>query len=127
MITAAHVLESIKGDKATLYLREETETKSFKTLKHKIDIREKGKQLWVRHPTADVAAMYVGVPGRAADVPLLHDEFLITENALKEWEIHPGDELLCLGYPFGISANEAGFPILRSGKIASYPLIPTKK
>ena len=30
-----------------------------------------------------------------------------------------GDELLCLGYPLGAEANDAGFPILRSGKIAS--------
>ena len=44
---------------------------------------------------------------------------------LAKFEIHPGDELECLGYPLGQAANDAGFPILRSGKIASFPLLPT--
>jgi S1-C subfamily serine protease len=39
----------------------------------------------------------------------------------------PGDEVRCLGFPLGIESNEAGFPVLRSGKIASYPLTPTEK
>lgn len=41
--------------------------------------------------------------------------------------MHPGDVLSCLGYPYGAEANESGFPILRSGQIASYPLTPTTK
>ena len=126
LITAAHVLKKMKGDKANLFLREVIDGGTFKKLKHEIPIRDdKGKELWVEHPDADVAAMYVTMP-KNAHVNVIPDDHLITENAFKEWEIHPGDELLCLGYPFGASANEAGFPILRSGKIASYPLVPTK-
>jgi hypothetical protein len=45
---------------------------------------------------------------------------------LKQFEVHAGDRLSCLGYPYGAEANDAGFPILRSGHIASYPLTPTK-
>jgi hypothetical protein len=52
--------------------------------------------------------------------------FLTNDDRLKRYEIHPGDELLCLGFPLAAEANEMGFPILRSGRIASYPLIPTK-
>ncbi|BBO80452.1 hypothetical protein DSCO28_10180 [Desulfosarcina ovata subsp. sediminis] len=33
---------------------------------------------------------------------------------------------MVLGFPFGVESNESGFPILRSGRIASYPLTPTK-
>ncbi len=126
LITAAHVLKKMKGNEATLFLREETADGTFKILTYEMPIRDdKGKNLWVEHPKADVAAMYVKIPERAY-VKVITDDFLITENAFKEWEIHPGDELLCLGYPYGISANQAGFPILRSGKIASYPLMPIK-
>jgi hypothetical protein len=32
--------------------------------------------------------------------------------------------MLALGYPQGFSANEAGFPILKAGRIASFPLSP---
>ena len=33
--------------------------------------------------------------------------------------------MMALGFPQGLSANEAGFPILRSGRVASYPLAPS--
>ena len=45
---------------------------------------------------------------------------------LSQFDVNPGEELSCLGYPLGAESNAAGFPILRSGKIASYPLLPTE-
>ena len=53
-------------------------------------------------------------------------DILATDETLKKYQIHPGDNLAALGYPHRIEANEAGFPILRSGTIASYPLTPTR-
>jgi hypothetical protein len=35
--------------------------------------------------------------------------------------------MFALGYPRGLSANKAGFPILRSGRVASYPLGPASR
>ena len=32
---------------------------------------------------------------------------------------------MCLGYPLGVESNESGFPVLRSGRIASYPVYPS--
>jgi hypothetical protein len=32
---------------------------------------------------------------------------------------------MVLGFPRGLAANPAGFPILRSGRVASYPLSPS--
>lgn len=49
------------------------------------------------------------------------------DDALREYEIKPGDEVRCLGFPLGVASNEAGFPVLRSGRIASYPILPTEK
>jgi hypothetical protein len=40
------------------------------------------------------------------------------------FDVAPGDEMMSLGFPRGLSANRAGFPILRVGRIASYPLAP---
>jgi hypothetical protein len=51
---------------------------------------------------------------------------LADDAMMEKYEIHPGDELLCLGFPRGAEANVFGFPILRSGRIASYPLTPAK-
>ena len=127
MVTAAHVLEQMKGTHATLFLRKK-EDGNYKKIPLPVEIRRDDKPLWIRHPdeAADVAAMYVAMP-QDIDITLLPATLLADDEALGKFEIHPGDELLCLGYPFGAEANEAGFPILRSGKIASYPLIPTNQ
>ena len=125
LVTAAHVLEGIKGDEAILFLRIKTED-SYKKFPFPLHIRKKEKPLWVRHPDVDVAAMWVSLPA-ICGIKTIATDFLIVDNAIKEWEIHPGDQLFCLGYPYGAEANEAGFPILRSGNIASYPLLPTEK
>jgi hypothetical protein len=83
-------------------------------------------QLWTRHPTADVAAMYIRLPNDVFQ-SILPTTLLADDQGLKEYGLHPGDELDCLGYPLGAESNLAGFPILRSGKVASYPLLPTRE
>jgi len=124
MLTAAHVLEAIKADVATLHLRKKDGEK-FVRLPFPVRVRNKGIPLWTRHPDADVAAMRVRLP-KDADVKLFSTNLLGTDKILEEFQVHPGDQLLVLGFPYGAEANEAGFPILRSGRIASYPLTPTR-
>jgi len=125
LITAAHVLENMKGDKATLFLRRKVGN-IYEKIPYPITIRDANKELWVKHPEADVAAMYVSLPNNI-DLALLPIDWLADDETFRKHEIHPGDELLCLGYPLTFEANSAGFPILRSGKIASYPIIPAKE
>jgi S1-C subfamily serine protease len=91
-----------------------------------VQIRSGKKELWKKHPRVDVAAMFISLPENVVST-LLTTNDLMDDNKLNEYEIHPGLELLCLGYPFGAEANSKGFPILRSGRIASYPLTPTKE
>jgi hypothetical protein len=69
--------------------------------------------------------MYIKLPVEADVIPVA-TSLLATDDMLKQFAVHPGDRLSCLGFPQGAEANEAGFPILRSGQIASYPLLPTK-
>jgi len=83
-------------------------------------------QLWIRHPSADIAAMYIGLPDDVFQ-SILPTTLLADDQVLKQYGLHPGDELNCLGYPLGAEGNPVGFPVLRSGKIASYPLLPTKE
>lgn len=124
LVTASHVFENIKGDNATLYTRR-LSGDVFIKYPVQIKIRDNGKALWIRHQKADVAAMRVALP-QDTDIHMVTTNLLATDELLNKFEVHPGDELLVLGYPYGAEANEAGFPILRSGKIASYPLTPTK-
>jgi hypothetical protein len=125
LVTAAHVLEQMAGDEATVLFRQKEAEGVYKKLPLKLAVRKGGKPLWTKHPSLDIAAMYV-VPPDKADVPRLPLDLLATDAMLKQFEIHPGDVVQCLGYPHRMEANPAGFSILRSGAIASYPLLPTK-
>lgn len=125
LVTANHVLNDIKTDNATLFLRKEV-NKKFVKIPYTIKVRENGQPLWIKHPEVDIAAMYVSLPNEL-NITLLPTSFLATDSIIEEFSIHPGDELLCLGYPYGFESNISGFPILRSGKISSYPILPTKE
>jgi S1-C subfamily serine protease len=126
LVTAAHVLEDIEGDDAVILYRKKKSDGIYESFTGTQKIRKQGAPLYVRNPDADVAVMYVDIPGNV-NIPLVSTELLADDEKLKQVGLHPGDELLCLGYPFGKASNEAGFPILRSGKVASYPLLPSKK
>lgn len=124
LVTAKHVLDGMSGDTATLFVRSKQGDYYLKD-KLKIPIRSKGKNLYTSHPTEDIAVMNFMYSGLGIMIPY-ELAVLATDSTIKEIDLHPGDELFVLGYPYGIEANDAGFPILRSGKIASYPIYPTK-
>ncbi len=127
LVTAAHVLEQMKGEDAIIYLRKKQDDESYIKLSWKIKIRQSNNDLWVKNASgSDVVAMYVALPNDI-DVELLPISVLASDETLSKFEIHPGDEMCCLGFPFTAEANEAGFPILRSGRVASFPLVPTQK
>ena len=127
LVTAAHVLEQMKGNKAIIYLRKKKDDSSFVKTPWEIQIRQDGKELWTKNKDGiDIAVMYVLLP-KDIDIQLLPTTMFADDKILTDFEIHPGDELCCLGFPFGAEANESGFPILRSGRIASFPLVPTQK
>lgn len=124
LVTAGHVLKNMVGDEAVLFLRKKIGD-TYQRMLYPITIRKSGRPLWVDHPEADVAVMYISLPTEADVIPVA-TSLLATDEMLKQFSVHPGDRLSCLGFPRGIEANDAGFPILRSGQIASYPLVPTK-
>jgi hypothetical protein len=123
LITAAHVLDEIAGDDAMLLLRRKATDGSYTKYQYAVKIRRLGSNVYVKNADADVTAMYVNLPRELA-LSLLTTERLVDDAEFQRLEIHPGDELLCLGFPLFADTN--GFPILRSGKIASYPLVPLR-
>lgn len=123
LVTAAHVLKDIQSDTAILNLRKKVNDSYSKVL-YPIKIRSDGKPLWKEHPNADIAVMYVNL--KDIDISLVTANLLAKDEDLKKLEVRPGDELFVLGFPLGSEANDAGFPILRSGIIANYPILPTK-
>ena len=124
LFTARHVLDKIEKDTAILWLRKKNNNK-YEKVSYDIRVRNKGTPLWKNHPDVDLSCMRISLP-KIADVSLLTTDLIATDEFIEKYEIHPGEDLLVLGYPLGAGSNEAGFPVLRSGRIASFPLLPTK-
>jgi Trypsin-like peptidase domain len=128
LVTANHVLAGIASDEATLNLRETNEFGIFTNFPWTIHIRDKGKPLWTCHPEADVAALVLPLPDTfGLNHHWISSDWLAGDERFKSFDIRPGDELMCLGYPLGLESGAGGFPILRSGRIASYPAWPSSK
>jgi S1-C subfamily serine protease len=125
LITAAHVLSSIVGDSIELIMHRKSAT-GWQSIPVTLPIRSNGHPTWVQHPRADVAAVYAFLPEDLTPRYGISTQLLVTDRMLSEFEIHPGDELNVLGYPLGVG-NTGDFAVLRSGKIASYPLVPTSE
>src|SRR5690606_21426314 len=124
MVTAAHVLDGMAASEARIGWRFARADGGWRFAPEPLVVRDAdGAPRWTRHPERDVAVMAVSAPpefARAA-IPL---GWLASPEALDVWQIGPGDELMTLGYPHGYAANKAGFPILRTGRVASWPLTP---
>lgn len=123
LVTAAHVLNGIGGETATLVLPVKSAGGEYQRAQLQVPIRKGARVLWTQHRTADVAAMYIALPQNVAARPI-PPTFLATDGDFEHYEMHPGDEVFTAGYPYGLEANSYGFPILRSGRIASFPLTP---
>ena len=123
LVTANHVFGGMPGVKAHIGYRVKDKDGVWSFDPEPLTIRDHDDQpLWRRHPTRDVAAIVVKAPAAFAKaaIPLA---WLAGSDTFTKYGVGPGDEMMVLGYPQGLSANAAGFPILRSGRVAS-PIEP---
>ena len=125
LITAGHVLRDMPRQSVSMGFRIQDAQSNWSARPQSVAIRSAdGQPLWVAHPTRDVAALVMenrrDLDERA--IPIRH---LAVTTTFLEARVEPGFEMLALGYPRGLSANAAGFPILRAGKFASYPVGPS--
>lgn len=125
LVTAAHVLDRMPEDEARIGWREVRTDGGWRFDPQPLRIRDPAgaAPLWTRHPDHDIAVMEIVAPPAFAQaaIPI---SWLADETVFQTLDAGPGDELLSLGFPRGLSSNPAGFPILRVGRIASWPLWP---
>lgn len=124
LVTAQHVLNVMPSATARIGWRAQDAQGEWRFAPADLAIRDaSGAPLWTRHPQRDIAVMEIAAPEMFANaaIPM---EWLGDETTLERWRFGPGDELMALGFPHGLSSNRAGFPILRLGRISSYPLTP---
>lgn len=119
MVTANHVLAQMTGDHCVLVTRKQNEDGAFERLEVRVPIRHKEKKLWTQHASHDLAALPLPESVKVDSLPW---DCLASEQSLAD--VHAGDAVRLAVYPERSEANEAGFPVLRGGCIASYPLLP---
>jgi len=126
LITAHHVLKDIHDEYIVLDYPDFIENNYIKK-KKSIRIRNNGLPLWesLQDSIVDVAAIKLNINDFRIERELT-TEYLADENVLKFFNLNTGDNLFCIGFPEGISSNEFGFPILKSGIISSYPIVPSE-
>ncbi len=125
LVTAAHVFNRMAEAEATIHWRHQDDAGRWQRASKPLMIRDSALEpKWSKHKDRDIAVMLVTPP----DQPRAHAidfELLANDAVFQDFDVRPGDEVLALGYPRGIAANELGFPILRSGRVASFPLWPS--
>jgi V8-like Glu-specific endopeptidase len=122
LITAGHVLSKMPKGEARIGYRIENADGSWSYSPQSLKIRdESGHQLWTKHPSRDVAAIVITAPDEFAKAAI-PENYLAGDDTFTKNEVEAGDVMMALGYPRGLAANQAGFPILRAGRVASYPI-----
>lgn len=125
LITAEHVLEDMPRLSVSMGFRVQDANHTWSFSPTDLRIRDDaGRPLWQAHTSRDVAALVVQVPPELARraIPI---RYLADRDTFEQNDVEPGSEMMALGYPRGLASNAAGFPILRAGRIASYPIGPS--
>jgi hypothetical protein len=125
LVTAAHALESIKGETAIIVLRRKKPDGTFERVDHTISIRREGVPRWVRHKEQDVAVLPLAEPV-PTEVPAIALAALADEARLQKAGVHVASPLYVLTFPQRFEGNAAGFPVARSGIFATPPLLPMR-
>ena len=126
LVTANHVFEKMPGVNARIGYRIENPDGSWSYSPQSLKIRDgEGHELWTHHPSRDVAAIAVTAPPEFARAAIPAD-YLAADDTFSRYQVGAGDEMMALGFPRGLSANPAGFPILRAGRVASFPVAPAR-
>lgn len=124
LVTASHVLQRMPGAQARIGYRIANADGSWSYAPQNFDIRDaEGAPRWTQHPSRDVAAITITAPPAFARAAIPTD-WLARDETFATYAVGAGDQMMALGFPRGLSANPAGFPILRAGRVASFPLAP---
>jgi hypothetical protein len=124
LVTAAHVFEKMPAADVRIGWRVQGVKGNWSYVPSNMTIRTVNGPAWYQHPAQDIAIIPVDVPEGLRDSAIPAD-WLADDATFINERVAAGDEMMTLGYPHGLSANVAGFPILRAGRLASWPVAPS--
>jgi len=116
LVTANHVLDSMKGDYCVLVSRAKSPDGGFQRQEVDLAIRRKGTALWLKHAEHDLAVLRLPETIQIEALPL---EVLSADPAMST-----GDAIRLATFPERFESNGAGFAIVRGGMVCSYPIKP---
>jgi hypothetical protein len=124
LLTSAHVLDPLgTGPLIIGFRRKDEKGEAQVALLAFTPTPQSGKgRFYVRHPRHDLAAFALHLPPELvtqARVPSCLDEKTLSHDGKS---LHSGMEVSFLGYPNVLPGTEGAFPVLRSGRVASYPV-----
>jgi hypothetical protein len=123
VVTAAHGLEKATGSECRIVMREGRAESGFVRKEVPLTIRSGEAPLWTKHPDEDVAAIKLALPPGVSCQPLRLEQLARAEDFTKR-KVRLGSDTWVFCFPAQLEANDAGFPVLRHGSIASLPLMP---
>ncbi len=115
-VTAQHILDNSE-EFGPLFVR-------LSTVNSYVDF-EAPQSAWARHPSTDVAAIRVPVPGNAA-FRSIDQSMLLTDQMVLDHRVGAGDELFFTGLFSEHPGREKVQPIMRFGTISMMPHEPIK-
>ena len=125
LVTSAHVLAVAPHGPFYLAYRSSSQPgQSPQVDVLEIDPPEETGPAFIQHPRHDVAALEIRLPADLANAVTLPSFLEESAIAPAENEPHPGDDVSVLGFPSVLPGTEGAFPVLRSGRIASYSAGP---
>lgn len=124
LVTANHVFDAMKTPECSIVYRAPGKKGEYVRREVKLPIRDGDKPRWVRHPELDVAAIPVTIPPGVDAQPFPYAR-IADESWTAQRKVRTGQDVFIPCFPFRLETNPAGWPVLRKGSLATFPLTPT--
>jgi hypothetical protein len=120
VVTAAHILATAPHGPFYLGARIAIEGGDPMVMLFELRPTQSAEPIYVKHPFYDIGAFQIQIPPQLASV--VRFPSFLKENAIGSDRDRPraGQDVLFTGFPKVLPGTAGGFPVLRSGKVASY-------
>lgn len=120
MVTAAHLLDTVGKGPLLIGTRMPDASGGTRVALIELQPKREGRRFYVRHPQHDIAAFEMHIPKEIAALVALPS--FLNDTASGGKLLRAGEEVSFVGYPEILPEMEGLFPVLRTGRIASYPV-----
>jgi hypothetical protein len=122
VLTSLHVLETIGRGPLMFGARVVDEAGELQVVAVRSQPQRGRGRFYVRHPRHDLAAFALEWPEEIADLIPIRSFLDEGSVARRAGALRAGAEVSFLGYPEVLPGTAGAFPILRTGRVASYPV-----